>query len=540
MPNIRTYEAPNLGLQPTEIGVQSAAMAGNRIGRFYNQVAASTKEVGNNLESGIKGDIQAVGQAVTQYVEHREVSQGAAAFAQLNDDLTKRWNETVQKADPNDPTVAENYRAKVLEPALEKYRESFITEGGQKFAESRIATMRSHMFEKTAADMSSLAAVSVETNLRTASNSMSNTAVSDPSSVPHLLDNVDASVAAMVSSSPNLKGAAASKARIEVSEKIKEGIVKAGVFGAIQKAGDPEAVAAQWAAKYPQYINGQEALQLARAAKTQARTNLALMKQTELYQRQLDEQKTHKAANDTFTKNVTIDPATGRVVVNPQYFKDALDIAKSNPNAPNGATVAKTMIDWGEAQQKKQTTFSDQAVVTDLDARMFSESNPTSEIEVLRAEADGKLTRADGQVRLQLIKQRQDMPYNPALKNDRSEFFKRYAGTIDGYLGQYGVHSALGQRRMFMAEKDAVTQEIALQKAGQDPHSLYDPSSPNFFGRPENMARYHVTMQQAMDDAKVPPKAEFKPPVNWQFSPSRKQYRDPQGRIYDMSGKPVK
>lgn len=34
--------------------------------------------------------------------------------------------------------------------------------------------------------------------------------------------------------------------------------------------------------------------------------------------------------------------------------------------------------------------------------------------------------------------------------------------------------------------------------------------------------------------------APFKPPAGWQFSPSRQQYRDPNGAIYDISGKPVK
>jgi hypothetical protein len=34
--------------------------------------------------------------------------------------------------------------------------------------------------------------------------------------------------------------------------------------------------------------------------------------------------------------------------------------------------------------------------------------------------------------------------------------------------------------------------------------------------------------------------APFKPAPNWEFSKSRGQYRDPQGNIYDLNGKPVK
>ena len=36
------------------------------------------------------------------------------------------------------------------------------------------------------------------------------------------------------------------------------------------------------------------------------------------------------------------------------------------------------------------------------------------------------------------------------------------------------------------------------------------------------------------------PVQAFMPPAGWQFSPSRKQYRDPQGNIFDISGNPVK
>jgi hypothetical protein len=32
----------------------------------------------------------------------------------------------------------------------------------------------------------------------------------------------------------------------------------------------------------------------------------------------------------------------------------------------------------------------------------------------------------------------------------------------------------------------------------------------------------------------------FKPPKDWQFSPSRQQYRGPDGKTYDLSGKEVR
>jgi hypothetical protein len=355
------------------------------------------------------------------------------------------------------------------------------------------------MFEKTSADMSTMAGNAAVLNIHQTGTSLSNTAVSDPSSVPHLLSSVDGIVGGAIDSSPNIRGAEASKAKMDLSQKMRENIVKSGAFGAIQSAADPEAEAAKWAQQYPDYINGQEELALGKAAKVQARTNILVQKQTDLYAKQQADNAVHRGVNDAFTKNVSIDPGTNKVTLAPNYFKDVLDVAKNNPTAPVAATAVKTYLDWGEAQQKPRPTVSDQSTVTGLDSRMFADSNPTSAIDIYKAEAADKLSRQDAEVRLNLVKQREAMPDDPPLKSDRTEFFKRYAGTIDGYLAQNGLHSALGEQRMFQAQRDAISQEVTMRAQGKDPRSLYDPSSPNFFGRPENIARYHISMKQATD-----------------------------------------
>jgi len=515
MPQIRTYAAPPLSLNPSETGVEATANAARLGGRLYSQAAAATQELGNETQrfgaetasvgEGVARDVAStikdVGNTATQYIEHQEISHGATAWAGLNDQLTQAWNDTAKNADPNDPTVAQKFRENVLEPSLEKFNQGFLTEGGQRWAESHTESLRNHMFEKTSADMSTLAGTAASLNIHNTATSMSNTAVSDPSSVPHLLSSVDSVVGGVVDSSPNIKGVDAAKAKMDLTQKMRETIVKSGAFGAIQSAADPEAEAKKWATAYPDLINGQEELALGKAAKVQARTNTLLVKQTELYNRQLAENAVHNGVNDAFAKNVSIDPATNKVTLAPTYFKDVLDVAKKNPTAPNAATAVKAYLDWGESQQKPGPTVSDQGTVTDLDARMFVDGNPTNSVDILKAEAAGKLSRQDAAVRLSLVKQRDLMPNDPPLKSDRTEFFKRYAGTVDGYLAQYGIHSALGQQKMYAAQRDAITEEAALRAAGKDPRSLYDPSSPNFFGRPENIAKYHVTMQQGLDFA---------------------------------------
>ena len=122
-------------------------------------------------------------------------------------------------------------------------------------------------------------------------------------------------------------------------------------------------------------------------------------------------------------------------------------------------------------------------------------------------------------------------PEGIALSSDRNEFIKRYTIAIGGPDYGYGLKTEKGEIAIYQLEKDARRQEALLKTKGQDPHSLYDPSSPNFLGKPSNLQKYQVSMQDQL---------KFNPPSDWQFSVSRQQYRDPQGRIYDVNGKPVK
>lgn len=556
MPNIQTYDAPtNLGLQPTETGVTAFEQAGNRIGRFFNQAAAAAKDVGDQLARGVAGAVKDAGDVAVQYAEHQEISHGAAAFAQLNDNLTQAWNDAAKNADPNDPTVAQKFREKVLEPALEKYRDGFLTEGGQKFAEAHVDALRNHMFEKTAADMSSLAKDAVAVNVTKTANSLSNTAMTDPSSVPHLLESASSLVGGMVSSSPNIKGTDAARANIELTEKMKENIVKSGAIGAIQKAADPEAEAQKWGAQYPQYINGAELKMLAANARQQIHARHA----DATYQRILQNQEAEKrsdAAETGYLQNLYSDDPQ-------QQSKVSATAVVNDPNLTR--TSKERMIGIINREFKPETDAKISAAsstalfrkITDPDA----DPNATRAAIIAARAKDpgtpGSINKADF---ADLMKNLDDIktPQGMAVAQDRNEFFKRYAGTIDGYLAQYGIHSALGQQKMYLAEKDAIAQERIIKAKGEDPRSLYDPSSPNFFGRPENIARYHITMQQGLDFANdkgstnltgpgktitgvtVQDAPAFKPPSNWQYSPSRDQYRDPSGKLYDRSGKPVK
>ena len=394
MPNIQGYNAPaGLGLQPTETGIDAVNQTARRIGAFYNQQAeAKGRTIG--LEGReLSTDIKEAGEAAVDYEDHQQISHGAATAAQMTEQLTSQWNDIAKNADPNDPTVAAKFQQDTLEPALQKFREGFWTEKSQNWAESHIDLLRQHMFEKTSADMSTLAAKAVTENARTLSNSLTNTAVMDPSSVPSLLKGLDNSISGLVDSSPNLKGTAAATAKTQLTEKIREDIVKAGAFGSIQRSTDPEAAAARWTQQYPEYINGQEALQLAKAAKSQNKVNAAEDRAATLFQKQQQVADFH-AQYSKITASVLQPDGTLRA--GPDYFKKMAALA-NHPGigwAPEGAL--KAGIAFGqEVNANPRNDTNDPNVISDFNQRMLLQPNDPralTEVQILQAKTAHQLT----------------------------------------------------------------------------------------------------------------------------------------------------
>lgn len=455
MARIPTFDAGNLALHPSETGVEATAATARRVGMFAQQQAgaeeqlaretdrlgAETSELGSYKANLITGEgarlgsaVAAAGDAAVKVADHQQISHGAAAYARLMQKGTQDWNDTVKNADPNDPTVAQSFMAR-FEPALEDFKSSFWTEGAQQWAEAHADALRQHMATKTSADMATMAGQAAVVNQQKTINSLSATVHDDPSSVDFALAALKSSTEGIIASSPNLTGPEAGRARGEILQKGAESIVKSAAIGYISRTGQvPDWISDP---KYSGYVNGQELQLFARQARTQQHYDQVMQKQTALLQRQLDEQAVHAAANKNFTDNVSVDQNTGRVVIKPQFFKGALDIPRRYPHAPNSANVAKTYLDWGEAQQREHATpvISDAATKADLMTRFADPEKPLSKLEVLRAEADGKIGSRDGLLMREMIDQRDNGPKDPVFHTAIDAAKERVGETIlaDGH-----------------------------------------------------------------------------------------------------------
>ena len=546
MANIREQSAPaGLGLNPTEIGINATAAAARRIGSSYREAADAYGDLGQRIGSTIRE----VGDIAVKYEDHREISAGAANFAKLQDNLTQQWNETAKTADPNDPSVAAKFREKVLEPALDDFKSGFNTERSQAFGEQKVEALRTHMFEKTSADMSTLAGIAVRKNIGDATTSMSNTALTDPSSVPTLLGQVDHTIQGVVGSSPTLRATDAARVSSEVSDATKKAIVHSGAIGAIQKSGNPEATAEEWIKKYPDYISGADAKSLASNARQQIRA------------RNYDEQQNKRRDKEIATE--ASNEATNKYLI---------DIRSKDPKFMNDPTAVKILNDDTLTKTDKNNllNYVDRTLKPETNSRISQQTfvgllrdlrDPDADPDKVMQKAwdarltdpgkPGSITEHDfNQMRAEIVARK--TPEGQALERDRGQFFKQYAGAIAGRT----YDPATGSPKLYAAEVDARRVEADLRKKGLDPHLAYDPNSDYFIGKPARLAKYQGSMQSDLETRATEPAAARPPVTNpdarpeppydlrgiaaLSYSKSRNMWRDDaSGKLYDANGKEV-
>jgi hypothetical protein len=343
--------------------------------------------------------------------------------------------------------------------------------------------------------MSTAAGHAVAINHAETVNSLANAVYLDPSSLDDSLKTLDSATGGVVATSPNLNDKVGVKSRL-----VEQGagqIVKSAALGYIEKTGQVP----DWLSdpKYSKYVNVAEIRQFQREAQTQQRLNQAEVRATRA-------QTDYDNRNDFNTKANALEAATmpqqpGDAPSLPDnYWSQLRDLSK-HPGAALEPGRLRAMVTNGEAITERlnkpeplgpvshDTTMS---LLNDMRAGKITTNDP-----IYQAYGEGKLNRADFQF-LQNEFTQAKTPQGQALDRDRTDFFKRYAPTIDAGLA-LGEHSALGSQQMYAAEMDARRQEDVLRQQQKDPHAVYDPRSEYFFGKPENLRKYQVTLQQTQD-----------------------------------------
>lgn len=490
MPQIRDYAAQVDQLRPSETGVEAAAMEGRRIGAFGDQAANTLRQSGTDVAraaetkaAAVGAEDRAFGQAgkdittaasqFQDYEAHREITQLQPKLAQRMSDLSDQYQAALSKADPaHADTAIAAFNEQTLEPAFNDMAEAATSPQAKKFVQDHIDLLRNHYYEKQSADKAQLAGIAVKNGIDQSDNAWSNTAFNDPSQLDGLVGKngkpglIDVSIGGLVDSNPNLRGVTGQQVKIDAAQTAKVNAVRSGFLGALGKTGDPDGLVKRFEEKYPDLIKPAELQQFAQAAKNQIKSNALVAKQTEVLQRQLDEQNVKSASAKSWADNVKWDDATGKPVINPQFGKDAVEIPKKFPNAPNAVETARTSLNWLQSRQKEDRPVDDPATLRDLTDRLYDFDNPTTRLDLMKANATGKLSDQKFSAMERLVTELQNGPlkepiFKNAMEGAKKQVDAKYNG-VDLNPGAYEnfVHDFLPKylaaKRSGQLEPDAL------------------------------------------------------------------------------------
>ncbi len=495
--NIAQYTSKVPVFRPSETGIESTAASARRIGAFYNQRGQELKSLGQEVGSSVRD----LGDAVVEQQYQSEVSHGAVGFSGKMLDWTTDWRNTAKGLDPNDSTAGQKWLAETFEPQAAAFKEGFTTQKGQAWAEHRIDAARDMLRNTVVADMSTKAKEAVYSNQTRIVNADSQVVHNNPNMIfDYVKDGgiVDTN-AATAASHHMLTPADSAAVEGHLKQTQKQALVKAAVLGIANK--DPKGVEAFTSdPRIAQYITPQETDQFVKAAIYYQRLNDSETRSARVqqdYEKRLD---FNRQINTLEAK--TMPQKAGDAPQLPKDYWDTMRNLSIHPGAALEPTQLDRMTKIGNsitagldkpealARVSHKTTMDLLARIRATDQSRLNDVTP-----IYKAFEEGALNRTDLHFLTNEFTQMRT-PEGEALGRDRTEFFKRYAGSIDGAM-DLGGHSALGSQKLYEAEMDARRLEADLRKNGKDPHEVYDPRSPSFFGSPANLTKYRITLEQA-------------------------------------------
>lgn len=473
------------------------------MGGFYNQVAGATQELGQetsrlgtdigNMWKSIGGDvsssIETAGNAYLKYQDHKEISAGAPAGADLLSALDQKWNETAKTADPNDPATRQKFLKETVRPAIDQFKGGFTTENSQAWAQHFTDQIYSHLTTKTAADQATLAGIAAHRNVTSTINTLSSTVRNDPSSLDIALKSVDSAVTHMVGSSPTMDAATAARVQSELTTQGKAAVVKSFMLGIAEK-NPAQAQKILDSGKYAEFIDGTEAKTIINYAKTNQRLAQSEARNARVMQDYTAKNEFHEAANKLELSTAPANPGESPTLPK-DYWENVRKIGQM-PGAQLEPGRLKSMVENGEritarlgkpeplAPVSHETTMS---LIKDMRAGKIDSNDA-----IYKAYGENKLTTADFNF-LQKEYAQAKTPDGELLNKDRDLFFKQYAGAIDN-----AYSPQLGSTKVYNAEMYARRVEAQLRSKGLDPHLAYDPTSEYFVGKPALIQKYQGDM----------------------------------------------
>lgn len=374
MPAIVQYESPIDSLTPSNLGPAALEQEARLQRVDYN-------EAGTAVGSGIAA---AGNQYVAQVAKHQafdELLTGGRLAANLLLNLSTQADEYA-KAHPNDPAAQKDFLDNTVEPALAKFQEGFNTPGGRNYGLQQADMIRSHLFNKTSAILSTQAMDNVVSTTGETANTFATAASEHPEDLDATLVMQKQQLDAIAKDgNSNMSADDASKINTTYAAEKLNGTTVAGLtaraYANPQKFLDDQA--AGKLDKYSQYLKAGEFEQLTRIAQEKLKSDASDA---------ASGARAQKAADDAAFDKAAVTQAAGMAIKAPDgtvSYKNTWDMVYgASPDAlihqpgvtPEKLRAAKAAYDATNKQAAGGTpVVDDPAVWSDLMTRARMPSN---------------------------------------------------------------------------------------------------------------------------------------------------------------------
>jgi hypothetical protein len=199
------------------------------------------------------------------------------------------------------------------------------------------------------------------------------------------------------------------------------------------------------------------------------------------------------------------DEAENEIVANLLSNKPTLTRADISANQKLTGTARSRMLAFEDraTSPDPDETASNVAARGLLDRIRLRDGDPNriaSPGEIYDAYISGKLNRDDFNFVRREFSARQT-PADAPLLAHKQAFLKSVAPAVDLSDPLIGDIDQLGRAKMYLLERDLDRKIGQYQKAGKDPLDLFDPSRPDYAGKPETLDRYRTTAREDLEES---------------------------------------
>jgi hypothetical protein len=516
MPNIREASTPQLGLQPTELGIDARTQAARRIGGFYDQKAQAIDTTGQRLA----GDFKTAGALVEQRQAQDEVSKFAAHSSATLLSLDDNWNLTVQggsdengqmvpPVDPNQiDSIRKKWLAETVEPALAKLQEGVSTPRGQAFAQQTVDRFRDHLSNQSAADAASLAKQAVTENHVGMVNNLSTMVYASGTmgALNTAADTLRLGQTNLINTS-NVEGAKRVELNNDLDQKGMTTLVRSAIAGTIAKGGDYQKIIND--PRYGKYVNEAEVEQFVREQRGEQRLARADANNQRVMRDYTDKGNFHREMNELELSTMPKQPG-GPPTLPDDYYDKIKQIAHGNPN---GAALdpgrVRAMVENGEritARLDKPEPLDRTSHATTMDlldrirAPVGDPRRLDSNDAIYKEFGDGHLNRADFAFTIKEFDTART-PDGERLGARIKDLLAAVKPKMDHSNPLMGKIDQNGPTNVYRWHDQLMHDMETARKRGKDPWDLLNPSNPDWAGSDKYLQPFVKPLDESLGDS---------------------------------------